>query len=74
MRLIAVNDCGLRVGESHPKARLTDHEVDLVRSLFFGGMSYLEIAKKFGVSKWSIARICRFERRTQVAVRLKKVG
>ena len=42
----------------HYAAKLTDHEVEIVRQLHDEGLSYLEIAKKFGVSKPSIQRIC----------------
>lgn len=31
---VAVNEHGRRIGESHPRAKLTDHEVDLMRELF----------------------------------------
>lgn len=47
-----------RFGEMHYAAKLTDHEVEIVRQLHDEGLSYLEIAKKFGVSKPSIQRIC----------------
>lgn len=30
---VLVNEKGRRVGETHPRARLTDHEVDLIREL-----------------------------------------
>lgn len=32
-RYVAVNAAGLRIGEGHPRARLTDHKVDLMRTL-----------------------------------------
>ena len=32
-KLVAVNDQGRRIGETHPRAKLTDHEVDLIRDL-----------------------------------------
>jgi DNA invertase Pin-like site-specific DNA recombinase len=64
-RIVAVNDAGLRIGEYHPRAKLTDAEVELVRRLYEGGMRYSELAMKFEVSKWAIGRICRYERRAQ---------
>lgn len=33
---VFVNEAGRRVGESHPRAKLTDHEVDLIRQLAEG--------------------------------------
>lgn len=75
MRLqIAVNDSGHRVGESHHNARLTDAEVELIRSLHFRhGMSYPAIAEKFEVSRRAVGAICRFERRAEVATRWKTI-
>lgn len=74
MRLqIAVNDSGHRVGESHHNARLTDAEVDVVRTLHGQGLSYRTLADKFDVSKRTIAAICRYERRAEVATRWKTI-
>ena len=71
---IAINERGHRVGESHPKAALTDAEVDMIRRLHSQeGMSYPKIAEKFEVSEHAIGRICRYERRTEVAVRVKLI-
>jgi hypothetical protein len=56
---VVVNERGRRIGESHPRARLTDHEIDLIRELaedevdavtgklIRKGLSYREIAEKF---------------------------
>lgn len=69
MRLrVAINEDGLRIGEDHPNAKLTDSEVDLVRRLREEGLTYSQLADKFEVSKWTIGRICRYERRAQVPV------
>jgi predicted DNA-binding protein (UPF0251 family) len=54
---------GGRVGEDHQNAKLSDHEVELVRRLRAEGMSYDRIAAKMGVSKSSIADICTWRRR-----------
>jgi len=64
-RLLGVNEAGLRVGEDHPRATLTDHDVELIRKLAEGGMLYRDIAAKFDISKFTVGRICRFERRGQ---------
>ena len=71
---IAVNTFGNRIGEDHPNSKLTDHEVELVRSLRESGMTYPLLAEKFGITKWAIGRICRYERRAQVAVRFKTIS
>lgn len=74
IRLVATNDRGIRVGEYHQNARLSDAEVDQVRDLHeFAGWTYTQIAVAYGVSKWSISRICRFERRNQIYEFWKKV-
>lgn len=64
-RKLGVNEAGLRVGEDHPRAMLTDHDVELIRQLADGGMLYRDIARKFDISKFTVGRICRFERRGQ---------
>lgn len=65
MKKVAVNELGLRIGEDHPLAKLSDHDVELIRALAEGGMCYAVIAGKFEVSRVTIGRICRFERRGQ---------
>lgn len=66
-RLVAVNDSGRRIGEDHPRAVLSDHEVDLVHELHEDGMSISELARKMEVSKGCIWKILRGHRRGQVA-------
>jgi DNA invertase Pin-like site-specific DNA recombinase len=48
--------------------------VDLVRKLHAEGMGYAEIAEKFGVSRVTVGRICRYERRAESVVRWKRVA
>lgn len=67
-RMIAVNDRGLPVGESHPRAVLTDHEVGLLLELRAEGFSLAWLATKFEVSKSCVAKICRGEHRAQIPV------
>ena len=73
MRVVAVNERGLLIGEDHPRARLTDGEVELIRLLHEEGMSYTVLAEKFEVSKWAVGRICRYERRAQTPAAFKRV-
>jgi len=70
---VVVNDLGRRVGQDHPNAKLTNHEVDLIRQLREDGVSYDTLAKKFEVSRWTIGRICRYEMRAQVVTETKVV-
>lgn len=69
--VIAVNEQGVRVGESHHNAKLTDHEIELVHRLHDEGLGYLAIARRFDVSKSCIAGIVRCERRAQTPARWK---
>jgi ribosome-binding protein aMBF1 (putative translation factor) len=65
-RLVPINELGLRIGEGHHNVKLTDAEVERIRSLHEDdGMSYDTLAEKYEVSKWCIGRICRYERRAQ---------
>lgn len=73
-KLVALNDKGRRIGENHPRARLTDAEVDLVLSLLDDGLSYSQVAEKMDVSKSCIAHIATGRRRSQVAVRVLRVS
>jgi transposase len=73
MREVKVNESGLRIGEDHPNAKLTDGDVERIRSLHEEGMSYKILAEKFEVSKSGIGMICRYERRGQTIARSKRV-
>lgn len=67
-RLIAVNDRGLAIGESHPRAVLSDHDVGLLLELRDEGFSLSWLAAKFEVSKSCVAKIVRGEHRAQIVV------
>lgn len=71
-RWVAVNDRGRVIGESHPNAVLTDHEVDLLLELRAEGLSYDRLAGIFEVSKSCVARICRGDHRSQIAARFRR--
>jgi DNA-binding NarL/FixJ family response regulator len=73
-KTIALNENGRRIGESHPRAKLLDHEVDQVLDLLDAGLSYAEVALKFDVSKSCIAHIATGRRRGQVVERLVRVS
>jgi hypothetical protein len=57
-RLAAVNDNGRVIGESHPRAKLTDADVDLILELRDAGLSLGQIAAKFEVARSTVADIC----------------
>lgn len=68
-RIVAINELGIRIGEDHQRAKLTDAEVDLMRQLNEEGMSYSVLAEKFEVGKTTVAEICRYEKRAQIATK-----
>lgn len=59
-----VNDRGQRLGEAHHRAKLTDAEVEEIRTLHENGaMGYKKLAKKFGVANSTVQDICNFRHR-----------
>jgi hypothetical protein len=70
-RIVGLNDRGLRVGQDHQRAKLTDAAVEMIRRLHEDGLSYRVIALKFEISKTLVCYICRYERRATTAVRFK---
>ncbi|MDZ7918501.1 hypothetical protein [Rhodoferax sp.] len=73
VRTVGVNDIGRRVGDSHPNAKLTDHEVDLLLSLRDEGWPYSKLATKFEISKSQARNICKGLKRCQIPARYKAV-
>jgi len=56
-----------RRGERHPKARLSDHDVEFMRQLHDEYcLSVADVARKFDVSYWTARDICKY--RTRAAV------
>ena len=71
----AVNDRGRPIGESHHRARFTDADVDLIRTLHEEhGVPYSNLAAWFGTNKRTICRICRYEQRAQTVAGHKPVA
>ena len=64
---------GWRVGETHHNAKLTDHDVELIRLLREGGMKLKEIAKKFRCTPEYIGQIVNYKYRSQVGMAENKV-
>jgi predicted DNA-binding protein YlxM (UPF0122 family) len=46
-----------RRGENHPKAKLTNEQVRIIRELYSKGFSTNVIARNFKVSVWNIEEI-----------------
>ena len=64
---------GWRVGESHHRAKLTDHEVELIRLLREGGMKLKEIARKFECTPENISQIVNYKTRIHLGMAENKV-
>lgn len=77
-RLVAVDDNGNRVGEDHPRAKLTNAEVDLIRQLWEERdehpISIRQIAEKFEVGKSIIHGIVTFQRRATYPTGFRRVA
>jgi len=79
-KIVQVDERGRRIGETHPRAKLTDHEIDLIRELAEDGMTYQEIAAKFdlqdtaGRGRKYIGKIVRCERRAHIAAKAKRIA
>ncbi len=73
-KLVGINERGLRVGEDHQRAKISDKAVDLIRWLHEDfGAGYHDLADMFGLSVHTVGRICRYERRIQMAVKFRGV-
>lgn len=76
IRYVATNDRGLRIGQDHPNAKLTDLEVEaLIRDRGPEDdplMSYSALAEKYGISKSGVRHILIGDRRGQAQRLVKK--
>jgi len=50
-KLVPVNERGYTIGERHHRAKLTDHDVELIVQLLDDGMSERRVAEKFDISR-----------------------
>jgi hypothetical protein len=69
----ATNGSGRVIGERHPGARLTDHEVELIHQLKADGLSHSEIASKFDAARSTVSDIISGRRRAQTVEGHKRV-
>ncbi len=62
--IVGVNEKGVRVGEDHQRATLTDHDVELMRELREAeGIGYKRLAKMFDTSVRTVRDIVNYKRR-----------
>lgn len=73
-KYVAVNERGCRIGQDHPRAKLTNHEIELLLRLHDEeGWGYRRLAKKFEISKSQARLIVKGANRWQVAARFKVI-
>ena len=71
-RIVAVNARGHAIGEDHPRAVLTNHEVDLLLELRAEGYGYGTLAKWFEIGRSTVRDICSGRARAQHPARFKR--
>lgn len=72
-KLVAVNEHGRRIGETHPGAKVSDHEVELILKLRDAKWGYRRIAKAMEMSRETVRDIARGTTRCQTVERFKKL-
>lgn len=65
-RIFAVNSKGIRIGQDHHRAKMTDADVECLLALREQGWGYGRLAKKFEISKRHARDICSGRRRGQI--------
>lgn len=72
--VVAVNEFGKRIGETHHNARISDATVDLIRERHEDlGHSYRRIAMELNIAFTTVRKICAYQRRAQTPVRWKRI-
>lgn len=77
-RWVTLNANGCRIGESHPRAKLSDADIDLIFELAEAKLSYAAIAAKFddipgGIGKSTVRDVLKGITRSQaIAKRVKR--
>lgn len=72
-RTVGVNERGLRVGQDHQNAKLTDAEIELLLRLRAEGWGYKRLATKFEISKAQVRRIVSGVARHQIPSAFRRV-
>ena len=71
---VGTDKSGIRVGESHQRASISDLEVDQMRELHEDyGIKAKDISEKMGIPLCTVKKIIRYERRTHRPERWKRV-
>lgn len=62
-KIVRLNENHRRIGEDHPRAKLSDRDCELIRQLAAEGMPYRLIARKFDIHRRTVIKIVQYERR-----------
>lgn len=74
IKMVATNDRGMRIGQYHHNARLSDATVDRIREMHEDeGLGYKKIAKALDLSLRTVRDICRYDRRAQTYEKWKRI-
>lgn len=72
--LVALNEDGRRIGETHHNSRLSDAFVEKLRDLHeYEGKTPRQIADHLQISFRTVKKICYYQRRVQVARSWKRI-
>lgn len=80
VEVVAYNELGRRIGQTHHRAKLSDAKVDEIRELHEEQRwSYSRIAAMVQISKSAVAMICQYRRRADTvavwrALKVKRKG
>ena len=73
-RLVALNERGHRIGESHPRAKYSDALINRLRDLHEQeGLGCRKLARMFHLDVRYVQRVLSYERRCQVARDWKRI-
>jgi hypothetical protein len=75
VRVVAVNEHGYRIGETHHNARIPDAIVEQIRDRHEDdGWGYLKLSREFGIALTTVRKICTYERRAPTVIRWKRMA
>ena len=66
--LVAINERGFRIGDTHHNAKVPDEIVNRIRDLHEDqGIGYRKLARMFNLKRAFIQKVCKYRIRAQVA-------
>lgn len=66
-RVIGVNEQGLRIGQYHQRAKLSDAQVEELLDMNADGWGAKRLAKHFNISRSQVRRIVAYAQRVQLS-------